>query len=435
MQVSVEATSSIERRMTIGVPSDQIDQKVEARLQQAARTVKINGFRPGKVPVNVVRKRFGRSLRQEVVGEVMSESFSQALSEQGITPISYPRFEPKTLEAGRDLEFVAIFEVYPEVAVPDLGALELSRPEVEIKEKDVKNMVDVLRRTHGTLKSVKRKSKKKDVLTVDFVGYLGAEAFDGGTAKDQRITLGSGQMIPGFEDGLVGAKAGDKVELNVTFPDDYGNESLAGKEARFEVGVKTVEEVELPELNQEFFTKYGVSCETESEFEAEVQKNMERELEQAIMGRIKQQVVDQLVAANTVDVPASMLEQEIRRIKQEAVQQFGGARNLDPSMLPSELFKDRAEKRVKTGLLFAALIKANGLKADPARVDEKIGSMSESYEDPQELIAWYSKPENRAQVEHVVIEEKVVELALEQSKVKKVKMSYEDAVKPEAPGA
>lgn len=432
MQVSVEATSSIERRMTIGVPSDQIDQKVEERLLQAARTVRINGFRPGKVPVTVVRKRFGNSVRQEVVGEVMSSSYSEALSSQGITPISYPRFEPKTMEAGKDLEFVAIFEVYPEIAAPDLAGLSLIQPEVEIKEKDIKNMIDVLRRSQGTLKAVKRKSKKKDVVTVDFVGYIGDEAFEGGAANGQRITLGSDQMIPGFEDGLVGAKAGDKVEVNVTFPEDYKSEKLAGKAARFDVEVKEVEEVELPELDVEFFKKYGVSCETEADFEKEVVKNMERELKQAINGRLKQQIVASFDESSDVAVPASMLEQEINRMKQEAIQQFGGGKNLDLSRLPSELFKDRAEKRVKTGLLFAAIIKQHGLVADAALVEEKIKALSESYEDPQELISWYSRPENRVHIEHAVIEDQVVDLVQSKAKVKKEKMSYEDAVKPDA---
>ncbi|MDX1452630.1 MAG: trigger factor, partial [Oleiphilaceae bacterium] len=354
MQVSVETTSSVERRMTIGVPAEQVDREVEQRLQQTAKTIKINGFRPGKVPVKVVKKRYGQSVRQEVLGEVMRNSYVEALSKEGINPIGYPRFEPKSMDEGKDLEFVAIFEVYPEVEVKDLAGLALEKPEAEIKEKDIKNMIDVLRRQHGTLKSVKRKSKKKDILTVDYVGYIGDEAFEGGTGKDQKITLGSGQMIPGFEDGLVGAKAGESVTLELTFPEDYGNEDLAGKEARFEVDVKTVEEVVLPEMNQEFYSKYGITADSEEAFREEVVKNMERELKQAVSSKMKQQVIAALIEQNEVDVPAVMLEQEINKMKQEAVQQFGGGQQMDLSQLPSELFKDQAESRVKTGLLFAA---------------------------------------------------------------------------------
>ncbi len=433
MQVSVETTSSIERRMTIGVPAEQVDQEVEQRLQQTAKTIRINGFRPGKVPTKVVKKRYGQSVRQEVIGEVMRNSYVEALTQEGITPIGYPKFEPKNMDEGKDLEFVAVFEVYPEVEVADVSGLTLEKPEAEIKDKDIKNMIDVLRRQHGSLKSVKRKSKKKDILTLDYVGYMDGEAFQGGTGKDQKITLGSGQMIPGFEEGLVGAKAGESVTLELTFPEDYANQELAGKDVKFEVDVKQVEDTVLPEMNEEFFSKYGVKADSEEEFQKEVVKNMERELKQAVNGKLKQQIVDALLEQNEVDVPASMLEQEINKMKQEAVQQFGGGQQMDLSQLPSELFKDQAEARVKTGLLFAALVKANDIKADPATVDAKIQELAASYESPEEVVSYYNQPENKAQIEALVVEEAVVEDVISKAKVKKKKMSYDDAVKPAEP--
>ncbi|KZZ78421.1 trigger factor, partial [Oleiphilus sp. HI0133] len=287
MQVSVETTSSIERRVTIGVPAEQIEQEVEQRLQQTARTVRLNGFRPGKVPPKVVKKRFGAQVRQEVIGELMRNSYIEALGKEGISPVGYPKFEPKQTEEGKDFEFVAVVEVYPEIEGVNVEGIELEKPEAEIKAKDIKDMIDMLRRQHGTPKSVKRKSKKKDTLVVDYKGFVGDEQFEGGTAEDQRITLGSGQMIPGFEEGLVGAKAGEEVELNVTFPEDYGNEDLAGKEARFEVTVKENIEIVLPEMDQEFFSKYGVESDDEEAFKAEVVKNMERELKNAVANNLK----------------------------------------------------------------------------------------------------------------------------------------------------
>lgn len=432
MQVSVETTSPIERRMTIGVPAEKVDQEVAQRLQKTAKTVRINGFRPGKVPVNVVKKRYGQSVRQEVIGEVMRDAYIEALTQEKENPIGYPKFEPKTVEEGKDLEFVAVFEVYPELEITDFSGIKLEKPESEIKEKDIKEMIEVLRKQHGTLKSVKRKSKKKDLLTVDFVGYMDGEAFQGGTGKEQKITLGSGQMIPGFEDGLVGSKAGESVELDLTFPEDYGNEELAGKPVKFEVDVKVVEDTVLPEMNEEFFTKYGVNCKTEEDFRAEVVKNMERELNNAVSNKLKSQLVAALSEQNDVAVPSSMVEQEINRMKQEAVQQFGGGQQLDPSKLPSELFKDQAESRVKTGLIFAAIVKGNELKADAEKVDAKIQELATAYESPEEVVEYYSQPDNRSQVEAVVLEDAVVELVTSKAKVKKVKMSYEDAVKPEA---
>jgi trigger factor len=433
MQVSVETTSSIERRMTIGVPADQIEKEVEARVQKTAKTARINGFRPGKVPAKVVKKQYGQGIRQEVIGEVMRNSYVQALTQEKVSPVGYPRFEPKTVEEGKDLEFVAIFEVYPEIELSDLSELKLETPVAEIKEKDIKNMIDTLRRQHGTLKSVKRKSKKKDLLTLDYVGYMDGEAFQGGTGKDQKITLGSGQMIAGFEDGLIGSKAGESVTLELTFPEDYANEELAGKDVKFEVDVKVVEDTVLPEMDEEFFSKYGVDCKTEEDFKAEVVKNMERELENAISNNLKQQIVEGMVAANEVELPGSMVEEEINRMKQEALQQFGGGQQLDVSQLPSELFKDQAEQRVKTGLLFAAVVKENELKPDAEAVDAKIQEIAGSYETPEEVVEFYNKPENRSQVEAVVVEDAVVELVKSKAKGKKVKMSYEDAVKPATP--
>lgn len=429
MQVSVETTSSIERQLTIGVPADEIEREVEQRLQQAAKTVRINGFRPGKVPAKVVKKRYGASVRQEVLGEVMRNAYVEAITKEEIAPVGYPKFEPKTVEEGKDLEFIAIIEVYPEIEAVELDGVKLEKPEAEIKDKDVKNMIDTLRRQHGTPKSVKRKCKKKDVLTIDFKGFIDGEAFEGGSAEGHKLALGSGSMIPGFEEGLIGAKAGESVELNVTFPEDYGNAELAGKEAKFEVDVKEVEDTVLPDMDAEFFSKYGVSVETEEEFVVEVTKNMERELKQAISNNLKQQIVTQVTEQNEIDVPNGMVEEEINKMKQEALQQFGGGQQMDLSQLPNELFQDQAQTRVKTGLLFAALIKLNDIKADEEKVNAKIEEIAATYETPDEVREWYGKPENRAQVEAVVAEDGVVDFVLDQVKVKKKKMSYEDAVK------
>ena len=266
MQVSVETTSNIERRMTIGVPAQEIEKEVEKRLQQTARNVRLNGFRPGKVPMKVVRRRFGTGVRQEVIGEVMRDSYMKALEKENISPAGWPQFEPKTVEEGKDLEFIATFEVLPEIELGDLSALKIEKQVSEVADKDVETMIDTLRRQQASMKSVKRKAKKKDVMTVDFKGTVDGEEFEGGSAEDYRLTLGSGQMIPGFEEGLVGAKAGEEPELDVTFPEDYHNKDLAGKAAKFQVTVKSVEEPELPELNEEFFKKFGLDVASEEDF-------------------------------------------------------------------------------------------------------------------------------------------------------------------------
>lgn len=427
MQVSVETTSNIERRMTIGVPAQEIDQAVQKRLQETARTVRLNGFRPGKVPMSVVKRRFGDSIRQEIVGEVMRDNYIKALQEQDVNPAGWPRFEPKTMEEGKDLEFVAIFEVLPEIELGDLSKVEVEKPVSEVTDKDIDTMIDNLRRQQATMKEVKRKSKNKDVVTIDFKGSIDGEEFEGGSAEGHRLTLGSGQMIPGFEKGIVGGKAGEELEIDVEFPADYHNEDLAGKPAKFAITIHKVEEPQLPELDQEFFKRFGIEAEDEAAFREEVKKNMERELKQAVSNKVKNDVVEGLLATTELDIPSALVDQEIDRLRQDAVQRFGG--QVDFQQLPKEIFEDQAKRRVKTGLLFQEVVKKNDLKADDAKVEEKIQEIASTYEQPEEVIAHFSSnPDQKAQVESSVLEDAVVDHVLAQAKVTEKKMKYEEAV-------
>lgn len=427
MQVSVETTSNIERRMTIGVPAQEIDQAVQKRLQETARTVKMNGFRPGKVPMRVVKRRFGDSVRQEIVGEVMRDNYIKALQEQDINPAGWPKFEPKTMEEGKDLEFVAIFEVLPEVELGDFSKISVEKPKAEIADKDVDTMIDNLRRQQATMKSVKRKSKNKDVVLIDFKGTVDGEEFEGGAAENHKLTLGSGQMIPGFEKGIVGGKAGEELEIEVTFPEDYQNEELAGKPAKFDIKIHEVQEPQLPELDAEFFKKFGIDAEDEATFREEVQKNMERELKQAVSNKVKNDVVEGLLESTELEVPTSLVDQEIDRLRQDAVQRFGG--QVDFQQLPKEIFDEQARRRVKTGLLFQEVVKQNDLKADAAKVDEKIQEIASTYEQPEEVVAHFnSSPEQKQQIESSVLEDAVVDLILGQAKVKEKKLKYEEAI-------
>ncbi|MDY6815777.1 MAG: trigger factor [Pseudomonadota bacterium] len=427
MQVSVETTSNIERRMTIGVPAREIDQAVQKRLQETARSVRLNGFRPGKVPMSVVKRRFGDSIRQEVVGEVMRDNYIKALQEQDINPAGWPQFEPKTMEEGKDLEFVATFEVLPETELGDLSKIEIEKPQSEVTDEDIDTMIDNLRRQQATMKEVERESRDKDVVTIDFKGFIDGEEFEGGSAEGHRLTLGSGQMIPGFEEGIVGGKAGEELEIEVTFPEDYQNEDLAGKPARFEIRIHKVEEPQLPELDAEFFRKFGIEAEDETAFREEVKKNMERELKQAVSNKVKNDVVDGLLETTELDVPAALVDQEIDRLRQDAVQRFGG--QVDFQQLPKEIFEEQARRRVKTGLLFQAVVRQNDLKADPAKVEEKIQEIASTYEQPEEVVAHFNNnPDQKSQIESSVLEDAVVDHVLKQAKVKEKKMKYEEAV-------
>ncbi|BFN14611.1 MULTISPECIES: trigger factor [Marinobacter] len=432
MQVSVETTSNIERRMTIGVPAQEIDQAVQKRLQETARTVRLNGFRPGKVPMSVVKRRFGDSIRQEVVGEAMRDNYIKALQEQDINPAGWPKLEPKTMEEGKDLEFVATFEVLPEIELGDLSKINVEKPVSEVADKDIDNMIDNLRRQQATMKEVKRKSKNKDIVTIDFKGSIDGEEFEGGSAEGHRLTLGSGQMIPGFEKGIVGGKAGEELEIDVTFPEDYHNEDLAGKDAKFAITIHKVEEPQLPELDQEFFKRFGIEAEDEVAFREEVKKNMERELKQAVSNKVKSDVVDGLLETTELEVPAALVDQEIDRLRQDAVQRFGG--QVDFQQLPKEIFEEQAKRRVKTGLLFQEVVKKNDLKADEAKVEEKIQEIASTYEQPDEVVAHFnSNPDQKAQVESSVLEDAVVDFVLGAAKVKEKKMKYEEAVQAGQP--
>ncbi|MBB5322396.1 trigger factor [Marinobacter oulmenensis] len=427
MQVSVETTSNIERRMTIGVPAQEIDQAVQKRLQETARTVRMNGFRPGKVPMSVVKRRFGDSVRQEVVGEAMRDNYIKALQEQDINPAGYPQLEPKVVEEGKDLEFTATFEVLPDIELGDLSKVTVEKPVTEVTDKDIDKMIDNLRRQQATMKEVKRKSKNKDIVTLDFKGFIDGEEFEGGSAEEHRLTLGSGQMIPGFEKAIVGGKTGEEFEIEVTFPEDYHNEELAGKPAKFEIKIHKVEEPQLPELNAEFFEQFGIQAEDEETFREEVKKNMERELKQAISNKVKNDVVDGLLETTELDVPAALVDQEIDRLRQDAVQRFGG--QVDFQQLPKEIFQEQATRRVKTGLLFQEVVKQNDLQADDEKVEEKIQEIASTYEQPEEVVAHFSNnPDQKAQIESSVLEDAVVDHVLAQAKVKEKKMKYEEAV-------
>ncbi|MGE8480946.1 MAG: trigger factor, partial [Pseudomonas shirazensis] len=311
MQVSVENTSALERRMTIAVPAERVETEVNKRLQQTARRAKVAGFRPGKVPMSVIRQRYEEAARQEAFGDLVQSSFYEAVVEQKLNPAGAPAVEPKSFEKGKDLEFVAIFEVFPEFTVAGFDSINVERLSAEVADADLDNMLEVLRKQNTRFETVERAAQIDDQVNIDFVGKVDGEEFAGGSAKGTQLVLGSGRMIPGFEDGLVGAKAGEERVVNVTFPEDYQNLDLAGKAAEFTITVNSVSAPQLPELNEEFFAQFGIKETTLEGFRTEVRKNMERELRQAIKTKVKNQVMDGLLAANPIEVPKALLENEV----------------------------------------------------------------------------------------------------------------------------
>ncbi|BBU44318.1 trigger factor [Pseudomonas monteilii] len=429
MQVSVENTSALERRMTIAVPAERVENEVNKRLQQTAKRAKVAGFRPGKVPMSVIRQRFEADARQEAFGDLVQASFYEAIVEQKLNPAGAPAVEPKSFEKGKDLEFVATFEVFPEFTVAGLESINVERLSAEVADADLDNMLEVLRKQNTRFEAVERAAQNDDQVNIDFVGKVDGEVFAGGSAKGTQLVLGSGRMIPGFEDGLVGAKAGEERVVNVTFPEDYQNLDLAGKAAEFTITVNSVAAPVLPELNEEFFAQFGIKESTLEGFRTEVRKNMERELRQAIKTKVKNQVMDGLLAANPIEVPKALLENEVNRLRVQAVQQFGG--NIKPEQLPAELFEEQAKRRVVLGLIVAEVVKQFELKPDDAKVREMIEEMASAYQEPEQVIAWYYKNDQQLnEVRSVVLEEQVVDTVLQKATVTDKSVSYEDAVKP-----
>lgn len=429
MQVSVETTSQIERRVTVQVPAAEVDQAVTARLQDTAKNIRLNGFRQGRVPMAVVKQRYGRDVRNEVVGELMRQHYVKAITEQSLNPAGYPSIEPTVNESGKDLEFVATLEIYPQIELASIEGSEIERPVASVSDADIDQMVETLRKQNASWESVERAAVEGDQVKIDFKGFLGDEPFEGGEAEGHDLVLGSNNFIPGFEEQLVGAKAGDDTEIKVSFPEDYQAEHLAGKEATFQVKVHQVSAQQLPEVDSDFIKQFGVEDGDTEKFRAEVRKNMEREVKQAVDNRVKQQALEALKNANDIPVPAALIEQETDALKRQAAQQFGLGDDFDVSQLPNELFADQAKSRVQVGLLLAEVIKVHELDASDDEIKAKVEELAQQYQQPEQVIEYYLKDEQmKNQVKSAVLEEKAVDKLLEQAQVKDVEMSYEQAL-------
>lgn len=433
MQVSIETTSGLERRLTVGVPAARVDSEVDSRLQKAAKNVRLPGFRPGKVPMKVMRQRFGAGIRQEVLGEVMSRSFQEAVMQEKLRPAGQPSIEPRNLDAGRDLEYVATFEVFPEVEIASLSGFAVTKPVAEVTAADIDTIIEVFRKQQGSWETVERAAETGDKVTIDYTGTRDGEAFEGGSAEGAELELGSGRMIPGFEDGIIGMRADEEKTLELTFPEDYHNEELQGAAVTFAVKLNSIKALVPAALDEELFRQYGVEEGGEEQFRKEVAENMSRELKNAVVNKVKQQVMDAVVAAHqSLEVPRALVAQEVDALRQQMFQQFGGSapKDLDlKSLLPDDMFRDNAERRVKLGLILSEMINRHELKADPAKVRAAVEELAATYQDSEEVINWYyGNPEQLAAVESRVLEDSVVDKLLEDADVQEHPCSYQEAI-------
>lgn len=416
MQVTVETKEGLERVLTITVPAANIEDAVNAELRNIAKNRRFDGFRKGKVPMKMVAKMYGSAVRHDKMGEVMQRHFIEAIIKDKINPAGAPTFAPVEFAEGQDLVFTATFEIYPEVTLQGLDKVVVEKPQVEVKDEDVAEMLETLRKQQATWADADVAAEDGTRATINFVGSIDGELFEGGKADNFPLEMGQGRMIPGFEDGIKGKKAGDELTIDVNFPEDYHAENLKGKAAQFAITVVKVEARELPEMNDEFVTKFGAEGGVEG-LKAEVRKNMERELAQAVKNKIKEQAINGLVEQNNIDVPSALIDQEVEVLRQQAVQRFGGNADTAPE-LPRELFEEQAKRRVVVGLLLGEVIKSEELKADDEKVKALINEMASAYEDPTEVVAYYEGNEQMMNnMRNVALEEQAVEAILAKAQV------------------
>lgn len=425
LDISVEAAEGLKRQITVRVPTAEIDKEVDVRLKQMGKTAKLKGFRPGKVPAKVVRKRYGGQIRQEVVGDVIRSTFSHAVTKQKLNPAGGPSIEPLPSSDDTHFAYRATFDVFPEIELADLSSLKFGKLKVEIGEADVDKMIDRLRKQRGSWSKADKAAESGDRVTVDFVGKIGKEVFEGGEGKDVKIVLGAKQVLEDFEKALIGASAGEEKTAKLKFPKDYGEESVAGKKASFEIVVKQVDQLELPELDDEFFAAFGVSEGGMDAFREDVRKNMNRELQERLRARAKESVLDALHDANKVELPGSLVDQEIHSLQHDAMRRMGIK---DHSQAPAaENFRPIAEKRVRLSLLVQALIAGENIELDRSRVDARIQELASPYEAPDEAMQMYrSNQEIMGQIESLVLEDQVVEYLTDKGEATVTESSFDE---------
>jgi trigger factor len=426
MSISIETIQGLERRATITVPADKVNAAYKEQLKGYAKNARVDGFRKGKVPHSIIEQRFGVMARQDALSDEMQRAFFDAVINEKINLAGRPTFTPNNYEADKDFSFTVTFEVFPEVELKGLENIEVEKPVVEISEADLDKMVDVLRKQQATWSESAAAANAEDRVTIDFTGSIDGEEFEGGKATDFVLFMGQGRMIPGFEDGIVGKKAGEQFDINVTFPEEYHAENLKGKAAKFAINLKKVEVMVLPELTDEFVKKFGAA--NVEGLRAEIRKNMARELKNAVTARVKKQVIDGLIAQNDIEVPQSAVAEEIDVLKRQAVQRFGGKPEM-AAQLPNELFEADAKRRVQVGLLLSSVIGENKLTVDEERVKAEIADIASAYEQPEEVISHYAKNSQLTEnIRNVVLEDLAIEAVMAKAKVSEKATTFDEVM-------
>ncbi|MHB1540226.1 MAG: trigger factor [Steroidobacteraceae bacterium] len=425
MQVSLSARGALERRLEVAVPAAEVTQEFEQRLKRVARSARLKGFRPGKAPLPVVRKQFGEQVHAEVVDHLIRSCLAQALREQNLTPAGGPRIEPIAIAPGAELKFAAVFEIMPEVRVKSPEGTEISRPSAVVTEADVDAMVESMRRQRAQFSPADRPAELTDRVTVDYTGLMDGKPFDGGDASDVALVLGNKQNRPELESALIGARAGETRQVSVTFPADMSNATLAGKSAELSVSVKQVEAQSLPPVDDAFCRSFGIEDGSVETLRAEVRASMERELADLVRGRLRAQVLDALYAQNPLEVPRTLIDEQVQQMQLDAARNMGVR---EASQLPPrEPFEDPARRRAALGLILGQIIRGEGLQPDPQRVEARLEELASNYPNPQEARAAYRRSaEAMRQIESAALEEQVIDWFVARAAVRDQPMTFQE---------
>jgi len=434
MQVSVETLKGLERKVTVSVPADKIEEEVSLRLRNLARKVKVDGFRPGKVPFHVVATRFSSSVRDEVAREMVQSTLYEALKKNDLVPAGYPYVEPEQVEQGKDFRYTAVFEIMPEFEISELNQLHVELTRSEVTEKDVQGMMDKLQDQNKEWQDVSRAVKKDDKVIIDFQGFLDDKPFEGGSAEEHELVIGSGAMIPGFEDGIIGGEKDKPFDIKVNFPADYGHKELAGKETTFKITIHNVMEGKLPVLDDAFAEKFNIKEGGVEALRKDIKENMSRELERRISMTNREKLFDKLMEVNKIELPMALIDKEIEHLKHDMYHRLFGHEHKENEQIPDfprELFEEQAKRRVHLGLLFSEYVKKHQIVAEKERVDAMIEKFATAYESPDELRSWYhSSKEHMAEIEALVMEEMVAEKIGADAKIEYTVMDYDLVMNP-----
>tara|TARA_B100001142_G_scaffold325779_1_gene379997 strand:+ start:107 stop:1432 length:1326 start_codon:yes stop_codon:yes gene_type:complete len=433
MDVSIENTGAIGRRMTVKVPADELAGAVTTRLKRLARTAKIAGFRPGKVPMKVIESRFADQALAEAADELISSNYFAAISDQSLEPAGPPAIEPKSLTRGEDLEFVANFEIFPEVSKTELTGMSIERQNCEVGDDDIDRTIDTLRSQRTNFTAAEKNAEMGDQVTVDFKGRVDGEIFQGGEANDYAIVLGKGALLKEFEDGLMGASAGDDLTIKLTFPEDYPGTEVAGKDAEFEVKLKEVGVPEMPKVDEEFIKTFGIEDGSVESFRKEIQTSLERERDQRSRAKIRQSVLEALMKDNEFEAPSALVDEEINRSIAAVRQQLQQQGLPHDAPIDRANYLDESYRRVRLGLAMHGVVKRLEIKPDQDLVRERITEMGSSYSDPDQFLKWYYEDKSRlAQIESAVVEEQAIDALLKEADVSDTNVGFEEFMRPES---